>query len=69
MGIVVESQPVVPHVVHGVARFLHGTDGHGFNQVLFLLALDVVQQVVDGFGDVGLCAAGAQLVAEAGDEL
>ena len=55
--------------MHGVACLLHGADGDGFNQVLLLLALDVIQQVVDGFGNVGLCATGAQLVAETGDEL
>ena len=69
MGIVIESQTIVPHVMHGVACLLHGADGDGFNQVLLLLALDVVQQVVDGLGDVGLCTAGTQLVAETGDEL
>ena len=55
--------------MHGVACLLHGADGDGFNQVLLLLALDVVQPVVDGLGDVGLCTAGTQLVAETGDEL
>ena len=69
MGVVIESQTIVPHVMYGVACLLHGADGDGFNQVLLLLALDVIQQVVDGFGNVGLCATGAQLVAETGDEL
>ena len=71
--VVVEGQTVVADVVHGVACLLHGADGDadgdGLDEVLLLLALYVVQQVVDGFGYVGLRARCAQLVAEAGDEL
>ena len=55
--------------MRGVTRFLHGTDGYGFNQILFLFALDVVQQVIDGLGHIRFCSAGAQFVAETGDEL
>ena len=67
--VVVEGQAVVADVVHGVACLLHGADGDGLDEVLLLLALYVVQQVVDGFGYIGLRARGTQLVAEAGDEL
>ena len=57
------------NVVRGITCFLHGTDGYGFNKILFLLALNIVQQMVDGFGYIRFGSAGAQFIAEAGDEL
>ncbi len=57
------------HVVHGIACFLHGTDGDGFNKVLLFLSLNIIQQVVDGLGMSVFGSAGAQFVAEAGNEL
>ena len=57
------------NVVRGITCFLHGTDGYGFNKILFLLALNIVQQMVDGFGNICLGPTGTYLVTEAGDEL
>ena len=69
MGVIVESQSIVTDVVRRVTRFLHGTDRYGFNQVLFLLSLYVVQQVIDRFRDIRLGSACAKSVTETGDEL
>ena len=57
------------NVVRGITCFLHGTDGYGFNKILFLLALNIVQQMIDGFGNICLGPTGTYLVTEAGDEL
>lgn len=69
MGVIIECQSVVTDVVHGIACFLHGTDGYGFNKVLLFLPLNIIQQMVDGFGYIRFGSAGAQFVAEAGNEL
>ena len=69
MGIIVESQSVVSDVVCRVARFLHGPDRYGFNQVLFLLSLYVVQQMIDRFRYIRLGSACAESVTKACDEL
>ena len=69
MGVIIECQSVVTDVVHGIACFLHGTDGYGFNKVLLFLSLNIIQQMVDGFGYIRFGSAGAQFVAEAGNEL
>ena len=69
VGIIVECQSIVPDVVHGIACLLHGADRYGFDEILFFLPLNIIQQVVDGFGHIRFGSAGAQLIAEAGDEL
>ena len=56
-------------VVYGITRFLHGADGYGFDEVLLFLALNIIQQVIDGLGYIRLGSAGAQLIAKTSDEL
>lgn len=48
---------------------LHGADGYGFDEVLLFLALNIIQQVINGLGYIRLGSAGAQLIAETSDEL
>ena len=47
VGIIIECQTVVSDVVRRITRFLHGTDGYGFNEILFLLSVNIIQQMVD----------------------
>ena len=49
MRVIVERQSVVADVLRGVARFLHGADRHGLDQVLFGFPLYVVEQGIDAF--------------------
>ena len=56
-------------VVYGITRFLHGADGYGFDEVLLFLALNIIQQVINGLGYIRLGSAGAQLIAKTSDEL
>ena len=69
MSIIIECQSVVTDVMCRITGFLHSTDRHGLNQILFLLSMYIIQQMVDGFWNICFCSACTYLVAEAGDEL
>ena len=69
MRIIIERQSVVADVMNRITRFLHGTQRHGFYQVLLLLSFDIVQQAVDRLRYLCLSSAVTNLITETCDEL
>ena len=66
--IIVERQTIVAYIVGRIFSLLHSPDGDRFDQILFRLALDGVEQVVDAFGNIRLRTLGLQVISEAADE-
>ena len=69
MGVVAEGQTIVSHILYAVLGFHHGTQAHHLHHVLFLLAFDIVEQLVEIAAYVVFGAVGAQLIAELAHEI
>ena len=69
MGVVAEGQTIVSHILYAVLGFHHGTQAHHLHHVLFLLAFDIVEQLVEIAAYIVFGAVGAQLIAELAHEI
>ena len=59
----------MPDVMGAVIGFHHSTHGNSLNEVFLFLAMHIIQQVVQRFGNVVSAATGSEFVTKARDEL
>ena len=69
MGVIFESQTIVPDIMCRIFRFHHGSQGNGLDEVLLLLTLTGIHQRIQRLRDSTLGTCRLHLIAELDNKL